>query len=332
MANISISPLLSDAVCRFVRVSRNIIDVAPILANEQLNLVVAIIMALSRHITLKPEDACREYGEQRIEIHRQFVSRRHVSDITGLLVSLMDFSFAFRYAIPGYQSTGITRLISGVKCENGRVIVTIPGDTVPWLLYCGQTVGFGLIETRVFFSFKKRPAKLLYLYLLSKIDSSVALTRVSISPRELNIILGVKESRPISSISQKYLKSFCEDLANFGSKYQVKYQMEKQGYTGKPGTRPISNVNFVIRNAAIEQPNQNALYEVVDNLTRLWKKYKQKDVSVVWLINEIDKTGRQDEIIASMQRISCKNEKEQNFPKLANTAAKILREDYGINV
>lgn len=336
MANISTSQRISKYVTdprRTLCVSRNIIDVAPKLTKEQLNLIIAVIIALSMYIiknTLE-EERC-EFVEQRIEIPRRYVSAHHASDITGLLVDLMDYSVVFRYAIPGYQSAGITRFISGIKCENGHVIVTIPSDTILWLLYCGKSVGFGLIETHVFFELKMMPQKLLYLYLLSKTDQSSVISTVEIPTHELNPLLGVKESRPISSLCQKYLQPFSKKLTEIGSKYKVSYEMIKQVYTGKPGPRPISSVRFVIQNTALESKGGDMLYTMVEKLISLLNKYKRISVRRVDLIKAIDETGKKDEIIDYMRWIAKINEKEENYLKLCNTAIKRLREEYGIDV
>ena len=339
MSELTISRLLpfsqSKKCCFIVRLSNNVLEMAPKLDKIGLNLIIAVVCSLQKSLTKGVITDYSSYTETDIEIPRKYVSLRNVSDVTSSLMYLLEFAFIFHRTIPGYTESGFTRLLSGVKCVNGHVIVTVPGQTIPWFIYCGVNVNYLVIEQSVFFGLKTLPDKLLYLFLMSKVDQKQSLTFVTVGARELNTILGVKSTRPISSLIQKYLKNYSNKLQEAGSKYQISYELSSQkGYREKTGRKPISNIMFIIHNTKMESGNtQDVLAELAERLTRLWKKHgPKKIISVVWLIQQVEATGRINEFISKMTRISHKNEKENNFAKLANTAAKIARQDFGINI
>lgn len=316
---------------RLIRVSNNVRDMAPQLDLACLNLLMAIVCSLQRAVTQSADADFEAYREVKVEIPRHYVSLHHSTDIVHSLMCLYDFSFIFQNAIPGYGGKGITRLISGIQYMAGHVIVTIPGDTIPWLIYAGPTVNYLQIEEAVFFQLKTRTEKLLYIILLSKTDYRHHKSYVSIQVQDLYSFLTMKQSMSISYFRQKYLDKFILHLKETRSKFGVQYTLKSHdGFMGRMGRRPVSRVDFVITNNRVgDVEDIDPVAVLAHRLTQLMTKYgPKKSVDLVWLVQQIEQSEHVDELLAKMQRISKKY--EDNKDKLAYTAAKVLREDYGI--
>lgn len=329
--------LYSDCGCQVIRFSHNVADLAPKLTRMGFHLLVAIIQAFHKNIVYDFEKLnSLKFKEQKIVIPRKIISKRNVSDISKDLLYLKHFAFVFSRLIPGRSSAEITQLISEIDCKHGRVTVTIPSDTIPWLIYCGEQVGFCLIETDVLFELPNYPEQLLYLYLLSRHDNNREQSLISIPVSDINGILGVKSTRPIGSINQKYIKDFHYHLKSLGSKYRVNIKKHKpEGYTNKTGARPIDRYDCLIMNTMKCKGGETTmLEEVVDKLIPILAKYgtPRREVGYDRLIKAVENTGKSEEFYFKMSKISRQNEKKQNYYWLANTATKILREDFKIDL
>lgn len=326
----------SHMQCRLIRVTNNAWDMTPNLDLAGMNLLIAIICALQRQVSKRTDLDFGSYRETKVAIPRKYISLHNSTEFEEGLRYLYEFSFVFNRSIPGYKSVGITRLISGIGYEAGNVIVTIPGDTIPWLIYMGPGVNFLQLEEKVFFRLKTLPHKRLYLFLMSRTDFTLRRSYITVPIEELYRVLNLEgRNVTISTVLQKILTPFCNCMKdeNVGSNFSVTCELKrKDGFTGQRGRKPVDRIEFVVENRRSgEQQLADPVTVLAERLVKLWSGYgPKKTISIVWLIEQIEKTGCENEILAKMDYQSRKNEKDVNYDRLANTTIKILRDDYNI--
>ena len=317
---------------RIVKINHNVLELSHSLKKESLNLLIAIECALQHAMTSQSEGLERErHNEIKLEIPREFVTLRHATSIPDSVYELMNLAVFTQRNIPGCKIS-CTRIISGVSYSVGHFFITVPGEAVPFLLYCGQGVNYFLIEKPVFFKIKKLPHKLLYLFIVSRINKASPRSYIDIFVEDLYLRMGICSAIPLSSLVQKYLQTFPEVLKESGSHYIVEFHlMRKRGYTGRTGRKPIEKVQFVVQNKEREAGDDDLLAATVDQFVKLLSKYSpQKKVTLTSLIEKVEQTGKAGEFLDKMTRIGRKAERDKNWVKFTNTAAMILREDFDI--
>ena len=268
------------------------------------------------------------FPETTIQIPPEYISGHHSSALNQLL-PLMDVRLAYAYQISGYSPVdGVTSMVSSIEYRDGRYHVTIPGNTVTWIVYCGHEIGYVNAELSVILRMT-HPAQMLYLALMSKVDSRTHSGTKRYSLEEVREILGLSHTWSFSSINQKYLQPFPITLEKLNSKYIVRITPRSTSLSNRRGRRAITEIEFCIVQSNIIITDR--LRDYVQKLHPYWESLSRERPikGCPQIAQEIEYGGFADRFVAKMDRQS---KRDKTLYEIANIAKRILLEDFEITI
>ena len=312
---------------KVIKVSNNPVACLKHLTRSQTNLILSIVCAMQSSLRGSVWDGSF-FPEITIHIPPEYISGHHSSALDQLL-PLMGVRLTYAYQIPGYSPVdGVTSMVSSIEYRDGRYHVTIPGHTVTWIVYCGHEIGYVNVELSVILKMT-HPAQMLYLTLLSTVDSRTHSGIKIYSIEEVREILGLGHTWSFSSINQKYLQTFPIILEKLNSRYKVQITPISTSLSSRRGRRAITEIDFcLVQNCIIIT---DRLRDYVQSLHRYWVSFARERTvkGCPQIAQEIEYGGFADRFIAKMDRVL---KRKQSLYEIANIAKKILLEDFDITI
>lgn len=309
------------------------------LSTPQLNTLMNICKALQKEQIFEESFPYQYHGEVEIPISLKLVSGCHDSeDVMPSIIDLMNVKIQYIYEFKG-MAFGIANLISSVEYRDSTLFVTISGKALPWYLYCGKKVGYAKIEGNAFFKISTPREKVLYSHLMMFIDAKTNSGKREMSIQELRELLGYGKNVKFGRINARVIKPLINHLNKYGSCYVLRtHHLSAQGRNGRPA---VESVIFELDGVQ----KQNNCYEDVIKLISICRTYwsqKSSDDKLMLTPNILNALGECIPAFYAKCERACierkkSMEKERTnkdaFPYWrANLVAKILREDYGIDV
>ena len=341
------SVIRSYSAAGFIHVSRNATTFVSKekMTAAQINLLIAIIEAIKQYMVYGSAYRYQDPAEVEVKIHWDVVSCRHSPKVTvESLISLSDMKLVYSYAFKGMERTGVANIVSSIEYGDGFYYVRIPSKALPWYLYCGQKVGFAKIERNVFYAIRSVPEKLLYLKLMSMVDKDKQVGYWEASASELRDVMNLGAGTAMSRMMSRFIRPLVDDMKSLRSLYSIDVDSVKDTHHKGKGHPSITGVLFTV---GICREPVTDLFNVAVSLLRdcckLWNgSGKGKFMPANMIIDRLEKDGQLNAFVSKCERVSevirtkverkGKGDSQQYRLQMANTVAKILREDYGIEV
>lgn len=327
-----------DSGFETITVSRNMVSFSNLttMSTPQINALICIIRALQKELMYGEKCFYRFEGNVVVPVRIDNISRSHsISKIKSALESLKDLKIVYAHEFEGIVKKK-ANLISSSDRLSGRFCLTVSGIALPWFLFCGKNVGFARIEFHVFIQIASAREKLLYLRLMSFVDANKRYGAPSVSVQNLRDWLGYDKDEPYSRINARVIQPLLQHLTDYGSRYSinVRYDYDRKGQRGKPA---ICKVIFVIDGSKTD----TEMYERALNLlSHCWSIWQRNCSSPLNSSIILDKLGDNTSTFLSQYTFAVEKRYakkggigvgEEKYWK-ANLIAKILKQDYGINV
>lgn len=341
------SVIRSYSAAGFIHISRNATTFVSKekMTAAQVNLLIAIIEAIKKYMVYGSAYPFQDSTEVEVKIHWDVISYRHgPKDTMESLLSLMNMKLVYYYAFKGMARTGVANLISSVEYDDGYYYVRIPSKALPWYLYCGQDVGFARIERHVFYAIRSVPEKLLYLKLMSVVDREKQIGYWEAPVSELRDVMNLGAGTAISRMMSRFVRPLVEELNSLRSIYSIEADLIKDTNHKGRGHPSFTGVMFTVEIS--RGASANLFKEAHYLLSSCWDEWgrraKGTPLSAATIAQLLEQEDRLGEFMRKCLRVSevirKKVEKEGNgdTPEyrlhMARAVAKILRDDYGINV
>lgn len=326
-----------------IHVSRNVIDGLAGMTTPQINTIIAIVDALSLSLQYKAPFLFDSAGtDLTIPIPYTVIGGKHdpeqlVASISGLMSRQINYA----YRVPGVNLEVITTFVSAIIRINGNIVVTVPYATLPYYLYCGQTVGFGVAERNILLQLHSAKQKILYLRLMAQVDRQTGMGTLRLSTEEMRGILGLPEDYPTKDIVTKIVRPFVKKMENFDSIGTVSFStvFHNSGSKGRPtisgfsitATRHASSANG--KNGE-SQPSLE-MRTTLNILSRAIQETKKAQMTSTQVLAALEEKQTVGFFLDKMNRViqNCRDKNKMiNWRKVANYMSKILAEDYQIDI
>ena len=318
-------------ITRDISVSRNILMCASDFDAFELNIIVQLVFLLRAYIYKvgsipTPEEVFLRFTDLagRHGIREEFVKR---------IRQLRQKEIRYSYETSGKQAGMVfTGLFSSVVVAPGGVVARVSPEAIPWLLYVGGGVGYGHIETEIFFDLTCVYHKRLYLLVNSKAYRGATVFKADIS--KLRMALGVPEKESISMFRKRCLDDFQAMLENKGSIYKFSYRPLTKATPG--GGRPsvvAYEICFSVKPEFVGNAGNLDLTNAelcLNLLQRLYPILVQKHPDMMFMVdihNRLKASGSCGTVMQAMSVYANKTQEHQ-----ANILAQILHDRYGIDI
>lgn len=341
---IQLRTVLGYSVPGYIKISRNAISFVAVkkMTSTQMNVLMSLIEALQNELIFTECYPFQDVGEVEIPINWRSVSSHHdPEEVVKSILLMMDMKLAYQFSFRSVVTPVISNLISAAVYRDGLYYITIPGKSLSWFLYCGKNVGFAKIERNVFRAISSAREKLLYLKVMSYVDKETKMGTWEASVDELRDLLGYERRDSFARINSRVIQPLIIHLKGYGSNYVLSVRQNK-AMSGRKGKPAVEGVLFEIDGSH----RLDECYEATLNmLTACWSVWHEHSKGRNTMYGSEICRVLGDRIPGFMRRCDragekYKEEKEKTgkFDKLAfvcwraNTVAKILREDYGIEI
>ena len=341
---IPLRKVLGYSVPGYIKVSRNAISFVAVkrMTAIQMNVLMSIIDALQCALIFNDCYPFQDTGEIEIPINWRAVSGHHQpKDVVKNILLMMDMKLAYQYSFQSVVTPVISNLISAALYRDGLYFVTIPGKALSWFLYCGKNVGFAKIERNVFLAISSPREKILYLVVMSHVDKETKMGTWEASVDDLRELLGYEKRDTFARINCRVIQPLIVHLKGYGSNYVLSVRQNK-AMSGRKGKPAVEGVLFEIDGSHRLDECYEAALNMLSACWSVWHEHS-KGRNTLYASEICRVLG--DRITGFMRRCDragkkYKEEKEKTgkFDKQAfvcwraNTVAKILREDYGIEI
>lgn len=327
----------------FITVSRNTISFSALttMSVPQLNMLITIIKTLQREMVFGAKFPFQYTGEVEIPISLQDVSGCHsYEDVKPAILSLMDLKLIYSHEFDGMVA-GVTTMISAVEYRNGRFFVAVSGRALPWYLFCGTKVGFARIEPHVFSKLSSVREKILYLRLMSFVDNKTQIAEKRVSVQELREWLNYGNNEPIGRVKCRVIEPLIKHLNDYRSRYfiQLRYDTVQTGRQGKPA---IGSVLFIVNGKVKSNEAYEQALNTISGSWDYWRSSWPNPMNTAIILRKLGDDGIPSfnaKIVNACSKRAAKAEKKNQKIEtiiekkwLANLVAKILLEDFKINV
>lgn len=345
--NVNLIPLrkvLGYSVPGYIKVSRNAVHFVAVkrLTTIQMNVLICIIEALQNALIFNDCYPYEDIGEIEIPINWRVVSGHHQpKDVVKSILLMMDMKLAYQYSFQSVVTPVISNLISTAVYRDGLYFVTIPGKALSWFLYCGKNVGFAKLERNVFFAISSPREKLLYLKMMSNVDKDTKMGTWEASVDDLRELLGYEQRDTFARINCRVIRPLMTHLEEYGSNYVIHARQNKR-MSGRKGKPAVDGVLFEIDGS---HRIDECFQATADLLTTCWSVWNSKAKAHLPITSPEICHSLGDRIPGFIRRCNRAGEKyKEKMEKSgkydsrafvcwrANIVAKILREDYGIDV
>lgn len=339
--------IMSYSATGFIHASRNAITFVSMakMTASQINLLFAIIDSVKKYMVYGSVYPFADLSEVEVKIHWDVISYRHGPNVTlNSLLALMDMKLVYSYTFKGMGKTGVANMVSSVEYENGYYNIRIPSKALPWYLFCGQNVGFARIERHVLYAIRSVPQKLLYLKLMSVVDRVKKIGYWNASVSELRAVMNLGAGTAISRMMTRFIRPLLNDMNTLRSIFSIEANLIKDTHHKGKGHPPFTGVMFTV---GIGRASSANLYEEAHTLLmKSWEVWSRRAngkvmdaVTIAHKLEHIDrlnefmgKCGRVSETIRKKVEKKGKGGTQEYRYMMTNSVAKILREDYGIDV
>ena len=339
--------IMSYSAAGFIHVNRNattFVSMAKMTA-AQINLLIAIIESIKSYTVYGNSYPFKDTHEVEVKIHWDVISCGHHPKVTeDSLISLSDIKLVYSYAFKGMGRTGVANIVSSIEYCDGYYYVQIPSKALPWYLYCGQKVGFARIERHVLYAIRSVPEKLLYLKLMSVVDREKKVGYWEASASELRDVMNLGDRTTISRMISRFIRPLVDDMTHYRSVYSIEANPSKDTHHKGKGHPSFKGVMFTVMNS--REPSEGlfetAMY-VLRECYKIWTSSgKGKVMPANMIVYNLENGEQLNAFVSKCERVSevirKKVEKKGNGDtqqyrlQMASTVAKILREDYEIEV
>ena len=341
---IQLRKVLGFSVPGYIKVSRNAISFVAVkrMTAIQMNVIMCVIEALQNALIFNESYPFQDIGEIEIPINWRVVSGHHQpKDVLKNILLMMDMKLAYQYSFQSVVTPVISNLISTAEYRDGLYFVTIPGKALSWFLYCGKNVGFTKIERNVFFAISSAREKILYLKVMSYVDKETKMGAWEASVDELRDLLGYEKRDSFARINCRVIRPLMTHLEEYGSNYVMSVR-QNRAMSGRKGKPAVDRVLFEIDGGH----RLDECYEATLNmLTSCWSEWNHHSMGRKTVYGSEICRNLGDRIPGFMRRCDRAGEKyKERMEKAgkydalaficwrANAVAKILREDYGIEI
>ena len=311
---------------RNVQVSRNVMDSAKEFDEFELNTIIWTISILFTSKNLESLDS----GEKRVFLDISAFKRGNENrkTLVDRLRELRKKEIKYSLSVPGFTCSVFTGLFSSVTdIQGGAVGVTVSNEAVPWLLYVGKGVGFSYVERSLFIELQGVIKKRMYLFLCSKMSKNYASFRISLE--DFIDAVGSAPGTKANTIL-KTLNGLRDALKSKGSRYILSYNSitETKG-RGRPriiGVQIVFKLHpeLCIPDAQLEQTVLNQVQNYYSILPQ-----NKRNLDITSLFSEIVERKISEDLYDKLVRLK---QIDEPHLKKAYILAKILREDYGIEL
>ena len=310
-----------------VSVSRNIVASLNQMPSEAINLILAILDALREYILFGSNQIAPDINLCEIPIPYDLISQRHAPKETiNRLKELVGYTVQYHYSIPGIEATIVSGIISAVTNINGFYYVDVAPKAVPWLLYCGQAVGFANAERNVAVRLPIRQRRV-YLYMMSFVDRKKNSACSKVSLDQLSAIIGLPTVLKPGRITERVLKPLKKNMKSLQSKFNFEYEMIDEKSDGRGNRAGVGYCLSIVR----VDPSSSIDTSVYNYLSQSFKQLamdKRPLVEPLSVMNLIIDKGKEEDFLDRIRRL-----KPTDSPlHKARKIAKLLLNEYGIQV
>lgn len=341
---IPVRKVLGYSVPGYIKVSRNAIHFVAVKQMNaiQMNVIMTIVDALQKALIYANCYPYKDIGEVEILIPWRAVCGHHDPKIVlPSILTMLNMKLAYRYTIENEVSPVITNVISSAEYRGGQYYITVPAKALSWFLYCGKNVGYAKIERHVFLAISSVREKTLYLRLMSQVDQNTKMGTWDASVDDLRELLGYEMRDTFARINCRVIRPLMAHLEEYGSNYVIHARQNKR-MSGRKGKPAVEGVLFEIDGSHRFDECFQAAAEL---LTTCWSVWNSKEKAHLPITSPEICHSLGDRIPGFIRRCNRAGEKyKEKMEKSgkydsrafvcwrANIVAKILREDYGIEV
>lgn len=325
-----------------IHVSRNIMSIVSMLNSVQINVLMVIVEALRPYLIYGREYVWSGPGEIEIPIPISVISNHHTySTVIEWLEPLTQIPVRYIYSIPGVIShcSGTTSIVSTFEHRNRQYYARIPSASLPFYLFCGFGVGYVQPIRNLVLSMTGKYEKRLYIGLLHYMDHTTKVAKAVLSISELRELLGFDSDEVLARIQDKGLDRLRDFLNTNNAPFEMTYSLTDPTRRGRPSYSKIEIVMRPRPRTALPSSASSATHEAVISTISRYHTYwvKMGDVKptpeIADAIIGMDKGEELLGKVTNAEEAEAKNNRPKKAPFiLANIVAKILREDYDIEV
>lgn len=341
---IPLRKVLGFSIPGYIKVSRNTIRFVAVKQMNaiQMNVIMTIVDALQQALFYADCYPYKDSGEVEILIPWRTICGHHnPKDVLPSILKMLDMKLAYHYTFKSEVSPVIANVISSAEYRGGQYYITVPGKALSWFLFCGKNVGYAKIERHIFLAISSVREKTLYLRLMSHVDKETKMGTWEASVDDLRELLGYEQRDTFARINCRVIRPLMTHLEEYGSNYVIHARQNKR-MSGRKGKPAVDGVLFEIDGS---HRIDECFQATADLLTTCWSVWNSKAKAHLPITSPEICHSLGDRIPGFIRRCNRAGEKyKEKMEKSgkydsrafvcwrANIVAKILREDYGIDV